>query len=128
MWLRRLKNKFFRATIFCLFSTIFIVNIFPYENLAGVLGVLFFTCALFVLFKNEKLIDLAHSKKYRFSFIRQLFNLESFAFYILPKKFKNLSIHFTIFIVVLLFSIFTGEWLYLLVFAPLILILNFLYR
>ena len=128
MQLRRLKNKLFRAATFCLVSSVFIVKIFPYENLAGVLGVCFFTCALFALFKNEKLIDLAHSKKYRFSFVRQLFNLESLVFHILPKKFKNLSIHFTIFSVVFLFSVFTGEWIYLLVFAPLILVQSFLYR
>ena len=109
MQLRRLKNKFFRATTFCLISSIFIVNVFPHENLAGVLGVCFFTCALFVLFKNEKLIDLAHSKKYRFSLIRQLFNLESLVFHILPKKLKNLSVHFTIFSVVLLFKLFVRE-------------------
>ena len=111
----KLKNRFFRAITFCILSSIFIVKILPHQNLMGLLGVIFFTVSFFIILKDEKMIDLAHSKKYRFSLIRQIFFLENLVYSFLPQKIKKFSGEILPLLMIGVFSIISREVAHILI-------------
>ena len=115
MQIRRFKNKLIRAIIFCFSSTLFFSFIIYSQNLMGITGVIFLTSSLFYIFQNEKMIDLANSKRYRFSLVRQIFNVEMFIHTLLSEKFKKFSTDISIFLIPCLFIIWSQDfWLFLL--------------
>lgn len=128
MYLKRIKNRIFRAATFCVLSSIFIINIFAFKNVIGVLGVTFFTISFFILFRDEKLIDLAHSKKYRFSFVRQIFYFENLMYSLAPKSLRNYSTHLSIILIVLIFSFVISDLILLPICIVILLILSLIYR
>ena len=124
----RFKDKFVRACTFCLISSILIMLVIPYQSFMGILGVTFFTVAFFLIFRDEKLIEKAFSKRYRFSLIRQIYNLENLIYSKLPQKLKKYSTQFSIFFIISIHALFTEEMTYIMTSVPLVLILSWIYR
>jgi len=124
--LRYLKNRIIRAAIFCFLGTVFILNIINHQNLMGFIGVLLFTISFYFIFRSEKLINAVETKRYRFSFLRQVFVFESFIYSNLPRKIKNLSVHCSILLVVFGFSLFTKEIYYIVESVMLLFLLSFI--
>jgi len=124
----RFKNKLVRAFTFCLISSILIITVMPHQSFMGILGVTFFTVAFFLIFRDEKLIEKAFSKRYRFSLIRQLYNLENLVYSRLPQKFKKYSTQFSILFIISIHALFIEEMTYLIISLPLVLIISWIYR
>jgi len=92
----------------------------------GFIGVLLFTISFYFIFRSEKLINAVETKRYRFSFLRQVFVFESFIYSNLPRKIKNLSVHCSILLVVFGFSLFTKEIYYFVESTMLLFLLSFI--
>mgnify|MGYP001483766951 CR=1 FL=1 len=125
---KRAKNRAIRAITLCVLSSIFILEILKYQSAMAVLGVAMFTVSFYFIFKNEKMIDLVHSRKYRFSFLRQLFNFENFIYMKLPLSLRRFSIEFSVILIIVIFSIIAKEILFLIISIPLLIILSLIYR
>ncbi len=124
MRVRRLKNKLVRALTFSFVSSFFIVQIINYQHAMTIIGPVMFAVAFYFTFKSEKLINLAHSSRYRFSFLRQVFNYENFVHSKLPNRFQNFSVIISILLILCVFSVLTRDLSSLLVCTPLIFILK----
>ena len=125
---KRAKNRAIRAITLCVLSSIFILEILKYQSAMAVLGVAMFTVSFYLIFKNEKMIDLVHSRKYRFSFLRQIFNFENFIYMKLPLSLRRFSIEFSVILIIVIFSIIAKEILFLIISIPLLIILSLIYR
>lgn len=123
-----LKNKIIRAAIFCFLSTLFFVNVLKYQNMMGSCGVILFTCSFYFVFRHEKLIDMANSSKYRFSFLRQVFNFENFVYLNLPNKLKKFSVEISIMAIVSIYSFFISDIKSLIICNCLLIILKIFFR
>lgn len=124
MRVRRLKNKLVRALTFSFVSSLFIVEIIKYQNAMTIIGPIMFAISFYFTFRSEKLINLAHSNRYRLSFLRLIFNYENFIYSRLPHRVKNFSVIISILLILCVFSMLTRDLSPLLVCTPLIFILK----
>jgi hypothetical protein len=125
MRIRRFKNQIIRALVFCILGSLFVAQITYYQDAMGVFGAGMFTISFYLIFNSEKMINLAHSKRYRFSLLRQVFNYESFIYSKLPERFKKFSVAIAALIVVTTFSLYIGDPIFIFVCVPLLAVLSF---
>ena len=112
MQIKIFKNKLIRAITFCTISTLFIKNIIRHDDFSSILAIIFMTSSIIIIFGNEKMINMAGKKKYRFSFLRILFNLENVIYSVAPIKLKPYSVYILCGLFACSFIFYIGEiWL-----------------
>lgn len=128
MRIKHFKNKFIRAFIFCSTSTFLVTKLIPYEDTASALAVVLMTSSILWIFNNEEMIDLVGKRSYRFSFLRLIFNAESFLYSVLPSSLKAHTVFILTFIFSGTFMIFLGEAWLLFVYGGTLFIYFFLFK
>ena len=113
MRIKLFRNRLARALAYCFLSTMFIYLCIDKQEVSSAFAVIFITTATMIAFRSEKIIDIGSKKKYRFSLLRTLFNLENIIYTILPPRFKDYSLYLLCFLLNGVFIFYINEfWLW----------------